>query len=40
MNPQEHGDILELFSTERFIESNNGNYMAIEEVARSLGIIQ
>ena len=40
LNPQEHGDILELFSTERFIETNNGNYLALEEVARNLGVIQ
>ena len=40
LNPQEHGDILELFSTERFIETNNGNYLALEEVARNLGVIK
>jgi phosphonate transport system substrate-binding protein len=40
LNPQEHGEILELFSTEKFIETNNDNYQAIEEVARQQGLIQ
>lgn len=40
LNMQEHGEILELFSTERFIATNNENYQAIESVARELGIIQ
>ena len=40
LNQQEHGEILELFSTERFIATENGNYEAIESVARELGIIQ
>jgi phosphonate transport system substrate-binding protein len=40
LNPQEHGEILELFSTEKFIETNNDNYRAIEEVARQQGLIQ
>ena len=40
LNPDEHGEILELFSTEKFIETNNGNYQAIEDVARGLGIIR
>ena len=40
LNPQEHGEILELFSTERFIATENENYQAIESVARELGIIQ
>ena len=40
MNSQEHGHILALFSTERFIESTNDSYRNIEEVARRLGIIQ
>ena len=40
LNPQDHGEILELFSTERFIETENANYQAIESVARELGIIQ
>ena len=40
LNTQEHGEILELFSTERFIATENDNYQAIEKVARELGIIQ
>ena len=40
LNTQEHGEILELFSTERFIATENANYQAIESVARELGIIQ
>jgi phosphonate transport system substrate-binding protein len=40
LNPQEHVEILELFSTEKFIETNNDNYQAIEEVARAQGLIQ
>ncbi len=40
LNTQEHGEILELFSTERFIATENDNYQAIESVARELGIIQ
>ena len=39
LNPQEHGQILALFSTERFIESSNDSYRDIEEVARRQGII-
>ena len=40
LNTEEHGEILELFSTEQFIATENDNYMAIESVARELGIIQ
>ncbi len=40
LNPQDHAEILELFSTARFIESNNENYAAIEDVARQQGLIQ
>ena len=40
LNTETHQEILNLFNTERFVESNNDNYRAIEEVARSLGIIQ
>ncbi len=40
LNPQEHGEILDLFSTERFIATENSNYEAIESVARELEIIQ
>lgn len=39
LNPQEHGQILALFSTERFIESDSDSYRDIEEVARRQGII-
>ena len=37
---QSHADILDLFSAEAFIESENDNYRAIEEVAKTLGIIE
>jgi phosphonate transport system substrate-binding protein len=37
---EEHQDILELFSTQRFIETSNDNYRAIEDVARGLGMIR
>ena len=40
LNPQEHAEILELFNTEKFIKTNNGNYQAIEEVARRQGLIR
>ena len=40
LNPQEHGDILGLFSTQRFIQSSNDNYRDIEKVARGLGIVR
>ena len=33
-------EIAEAFQTERFIATENGNYQAIEDVARSLGIIE
>lgn len=37
---QEQADILALFQTEKFIETKNDNYKAIETVARQLGIIK
>lgn len=40
LNPEEHGEILELFSTQRFVASKNENYQGIEDVARSLGIVR
>lgn len=40
LNTQEHGEILELFSTDQFIPTENANYQAIESVARELDIIQ
>ena len=33
-------DLLELFSAEKFIASENGNYAEIENVARALGILK
>jgi phosphonate transport system substrate-binding protein len=40
LNMQEHKEILDLFSTQRFIETTNANYQPIEQVARNLGIIK
>ena len=40
LSTDEHGEILELFSTEKFIATENANYEAIEEVARAQGLIQ
>jgi len=40
LNPEDHGEILDLFSTQGFIPSNNANYGEIEAVARSLGIVR
>jgi phosphonate transport system substrate-binding protein len=40
LGAEDNPGILELFSTERFIVSDNGNYRAIEAVARDLGIIK
>lgn len=40
LNPADNKDILELFSTQRFIETNNENYRDIEKVARRLGIVR
>ena len=40
LNPQEHVEILELFSTDRFIETNNANYRTIEDVARGLDMMR
>ena len=37
---EEHQEILELFNTERFIATENANYLAIEQVARDLDIIR
>lgn len=34
-----NGEILELFQTDAFVESNNDNYQAIEQVAADLGIV-
>ena len=40
LNLRDHEEILELFSSERFVESKNSNYEAIERVARDLEIIR
>lgn len=40
LNPVEHQDILDLFSTQMFIKSGNSNYQVIEKVARDLGIVR
>ena len=40
LNPRDHGDILDLFSTQRFIESDSSNYRAIEKAARNLGMVK
>ena len=40
LNPADHQEILDLFSAQAFIPSENQNYAAIEEVARDLGIIR
>jgi len=40
LNPRDHGDILDLFSTQRFIESDSSNYRAIEQAARDLGMVK
>ena len=40
LNTEENADILELFSTDKFISTENSNYDAIEQVARDLKIIQ
>lgn len=39
MGPQQK-EILDLFATDRFIETNNANYQAIREVAEVLGILR
>lgn len=36
----EQGEILQFFQTEKFVETNNENYSAIEAVAKKLGIIK
>ena len=40
LNQEEHKDILELFSTEKFLSTDNRNYQDLEAVARDLGMIQ
>ena len=40
LNPEEHPEILDLFNTQRFIDTSNDNYKAIEQVAFDQGIIR
>lgn len=40
LDQETHAEILGLFSTDRFIETRNENYRAIENTARGLGLIQ
>ena len=40
LDAEDNVEILKLFSTERFIATDNENYRAIEAVARELGIIK
>ena len=40
LNPEENQEILSLFSTNRFIVTENSNYQTIESIARDLGIIK
>ena len=36
----DQAEILKAFRTEAFIETNNGNYEAIEDVAKMLGMVE
>ena len=40
LNPEENAEILELFSTEKFITTSNENYQGLEEVAIEQGIVK
>lgn len=40
MNMADHAELLEPFQTEQFVETHNGNYAEIEDVAKQLGIIK
>lgn len=40
LNPEDNADIMDLFSAQKFIETNNENYATIEQVGRDLGLIQ
>ncbi|WP_428911036.1 putative selenate ABC transporter substrate-binding protein [Niallia sp. Krafla_26] len=40
VNSSNQPEIMELFQSEKFIETNNENYKAIEDVAREIGIIK
>lgn len=40
INSTDQPEIMELFQSEKFIETNNDNYKAIEQVAKEVGIIK
>jgi phosphonate transport system substrate-binding protein len=40
LNMDEHSKILDLFSTEKFVTSDNANYDDIEDISRTLGIVK
>ncbi len=40
LNQEEHGEILDLFSTQRFVATGNRNYRDLEAVARALEMIR
>ena len=40
LNQEEHREILDLFSTERFVTTDNRNYRDLEAVARDLEMIR
>ena len=40
LNQEQHRDILDLFSTERFVTTDNRNYRDLEAVARELAMVQ
>ena len=37
---EDDSEVLDLFSTDSFVETDNDNYGAIQEVAESLGIVE
>ena len=40
INSTDQPEIMELFQSDQFIETNNENYKAIEQVAKKVGIIK
>jgi phosphonate transport system substrate-binding protein len=40
INNPDHKEILDLFSAEKFIVTENGNYIQIESVGREIGLIK
>jgi phosphonate transport system substrate-binding protein len=40
LNNPDHKEILDLFSAEKFIVTENGNYIEIETVGRDIGMIK